>query len=375
MYKFNTILAFTLFSLSTLAQFEEVSPENQPKEEAPKCRDLRFRMAPDCNGNVYFDEDQDAIMHKKSGKPYTGSCKVCHINGLLEMYLTFQGGKPIGQDTVRYENGRIELIRSHDAEGTGKEHGQWKMYRTDGSLKWEKNYEYGAEDGESRYYYPDSSLEKIETWNQGELDGRKQEFYPDGTLKKEIMYANGEWDGKYITYFPNGMVKSEQEFKNGKKQGLSRYFYDNGNLFYEEYHENGCREGEFTRFYYEDNKKWTVENYKDNMRHGVFEEYYNNDHNVLKYKAEYKKGMLMEQHFYDEFGEETSAPEDQKGFTLKAEKDEIDLSGWPENPTPEFLEEHQFKSERDYKKARKNYIWYHKKQKKEKEKNEKKPKC
>ena len=379
MHKFKVLIAFTILASTSFAQeFKEVNPDkkNEEVDDALKCRDIRFRMVPDCNGLVYIDEDQGgAVIHQKSGKPFSGSCKVCHINGNVEMFLNFQGGFPVGADTTYYENGNIQLIRNHDPEGGGKEHGTWKMYRADGSLKWEKNYVYGAEDGESRYYHPDSSIQKIETWNMGQLDGRKQEYYPNGTLKKEIMYSGGEWNGKYITYFDNGMVESEQEYKMGKKQGLSRYYYDNGTLLMEEFHENGCREGEHTRFYPTENMKWTVENYKDNNRHGLFEEYYNNDHNTIKYRAVYRKGMLIEQHFFDEFGEETSPPEDKGTFTLKAEKDEIDLSGWPENPTDEFLEEHQFTSRKQYNKARKNYIWYHKKKKKEQEKNEPKPKC
>lgn len=363
----NKTIAILIVALTTTLSYsqelEEINPsKKKEKDNILKCRDRRFFMAPDCNGTVYFDQDQNAVMHSKSGKPYTGSCKVCHINGNLEMYLTYQDGKPLGQDTIWYENGEPQLIRSHDVEGMGKEHGTWKLYRADGSLKWEKTYVYGAEDGESRYYFPDSSLQKIETWKNGELHGKKQEFYPNNTLKKEIMYQNGEWDGKYITYFSNGLVESEQEFVKGKKEGLSRYYYENGNLFYEENHENGCREGEFRRFYPKDNRQWTVENYKDNVRHGLFEEYYDTEKNTIKYRATYKDGMLVEEHYFDEFGDETSPPEKKdKSFMTEQEKQEAE--NWPLEPTEEFLEQRKM-NRKQYDKARKKHFKNKQKQQK-----------
>lgn len=284
---------------------------NTVEPSALKCRDARFRMVSDCANIVYYDEDQDAVFHKKAGSPYSGSCKTCHINGNVEMYLTFVNGKPVGQDTIYYENGQINLIRSHDSQGLGKEDGKWLFYREDGSLKWEKNFIMGAADGEQRYYFPDSSLQRVEMWRANQLNGKKQEYWENGTLKKEIDYKNGEWDGMYKTFFENGMGESQQQYVNGKKEGPSTYWYENGQIFYTETHERGSKEGVFERFYMNGNK-WTVESYKGDKRHGNFEEYYDNDKNVLKYKAYYKKGILKEEHYYDEFGDEIVPPEKQE---------------------------------------------------------------
>ncbi|MEX1002971.1 MAG: toxin-antitoxin system YwqK family antitoxin [Crocinitomicaceae bacterium] len=316
------LTALLNLSLLGFSQFENEARSTEKTDQVAKCRDPRFRMVSDCANTVYFDEDQEAVMHRKSGKAFSGSCKVCHSNGNLEMYITYQGGKTVGQDTVWYSNGIPQLIRSHAVDGSGKEDGSWKLYRSDGSLKWEKNYVQGAPHGEFRYYYPDSSLWKIETWNMGQLDGKKQEFYPNNTLKKEIMYKNGEWNGKYITYFENGMVESEQMYENGVKEGLSKYYYEDGALFYEEYHEKGSREGEFRRFYPKEQRKWTVENYKKDKRHGLFEEYYDSEKNIIKYRATYKKGTLLEEHFYDEFGDETAPPKKPEKEEEPKEKEE-----------------------------------------------------
>lgn len=303
-------------SFSVSAQFDQLNPDQNKEEnksKAPVCRDVRYRMVPDCEGHVYNEtrningRDVDIIFHQKSGMPYTGECKVCHGNGNLWMYLKYKNGYSVGIDTVYYEDGKINLIRAHDEEGTGYEHGTWKFYREDGSLKWEKTYVYGAADGEQRYYFPDTTIQRIEVWKMNQLNGKKQEFYEGGQLKKEVDYKNGEWEGRYIVYFEDGKVNSEQIYVHGKKEGPSTYYHRNGNIFYTEMHSNGKREGEFKRFF-ENGRKWTVENYKNDLRHGHFEEYYDNEKNVLKYTAEYKKGIVGEEHFYDEFGDETGAP-------------------------------------------------------------------
>ncbi len=301
---------FLIISTLGFSQLPETITENsetKPAVEALHCRDARFRMVSECGNTVYYDEDQDAVFHKRAGKPYSGSCMTCFTNGNLEMYLTFVNGKPVGQDTIYYQNGGINLVRSHDAEGLGKEDGTWKFYRSDGSLKWEKNYVMGMADGEHRYYFPDSTLQKIEVWKNNELNGKKQEFYQDGTLKKEVDYKNGQWDGIYKTFFRDGKAESQQEYVNGKKEGLSTYFYENGNIFYTENHENGQLEGECERFY-ADGTKWTIETYKNGKRHGLFEEYYNNDKNVIKYRATYKKDQVVKESYFDEFGEEVAPP-------------------------------------------------------------------
>ena len=304
-----TLLAGILFLASTtFAQDEEI----KTKSAAPQCRDLA--MVPDCSGYVYSDfrniegREVEIIFHAKSGKTFTGDCKVCYNNGMLKMHVNYANGYLIGKDTVYHENGTINLITSHDLLGYGKEDGVWKFYRPDGSLKWEKTYEMGMAQGEQRYYYPDSTLFKIEIYKNNQLHGKKQEYYRNQSLKKEIEYKHGQWDGKYITYFEDGKVESEQQYIRGRKDGPSAYYYKNGFLFYTENHENGSKEGTFKRMY-GTGKMWTLENYKNNLRNGEFEEYYNNEKNTVKYEATYKKGVLVSEMYYDEFGGEVMSPE------------------------------------------------------------------
>ncbi|MCG8577497.1 MAG: toxin-antitoxin system YwqK family antitoxin [Flavobacteriales bacterium] len=310
-------ISFILFTSLLYAQFDGPLTESQPekkKNAAPVCRAPQYRMIADCDGTVYSEKinvngrEEDIVFHSRSGKPYTGQCKVCHNNGNLWMFLSYNNGRSKGIDTVWYENGNINLIRAHDTTGLGTEHGMWKFYRENGSLKWEKNYVNGMADGEQRHYFEDSTLHKIEVWKMDQLNGKKQEFYRGGQLKKEVNYKNGKWNGTYITYFEDGKVESEQVYSNDKKEGPSTYYYESGNISYTENHVNGKKEGTFKKMY-RSGKKFTIENYKNDMRHGEFEEFYDNEKNTIKYTAIYKKGVVQEEHYFDEFEDEILPPE------------------------------------------------------------------
>ncbi len=296
------ILTAFLLSLISIG-FSQPDPNAKPEPKVIKCTDARFTRVKDCAEMVYFDEDQNAVFHQKSGKPFTGYCKSCFFNDNLEMYLQFVDGRAEGKDTIYYENGSINLIRSHYL---GKEDGTWLFYNEDGTIKWEKNYFAGAPEGKHVYYYPDGNIYKIETWKAGALNGIKKEFFEGkngnaGKLKKEIGYKNGNFDGVYKTYFENGQIAIEQIFKEGQKDGLSSYYYDDGKLLYTENYKNGKKEGQVKRLYQNGNT-WIIERYKKGEKSGVWEEYY--EDGTLKYEAKWDKNKLVEEHFYNENGDE-----------------------------------------------------------------------
>ena len=302
------------FSSYTQSLGEINSDAKKEDNKGILCINEELRMVPDCNGFVYEEtlkiegKDEVVVYHSKSGKPFSGECKVCYDNMQLKMKIEYSNGRLIGQDTVYYQNGNVQFIYSHDNLGYGKEDGAQIYYREDGSLKWEKNYVMGMADGEFRYYFADTSIFKIERYKNNQLHGKKQEFYSNGALKKEIDYKNGMWNGTYITYFSDGKVESEQQFVNDEKDGPSTYYYATGDLFYSENHEKGSKEGAFKRMY-ATGRMWTKESYKNDLRDGEFEEYYDNEKNTIKYRATYKKGNLLSETYYDELGGETMPPE------------------------------------------------------------------
>ena len=297
---FFPLLTLFFFAISAFSQ--EGVPK-RPEKPTLKCTDARFERVRNCADMVYFDEDQKVVFHQKSGKPFTGYCKSCFFNDNLEMYLHFVNGRAEGQDTIYYKEGNVNLIRSHYQ---GKEDGTWFFYNKDNSLKWEKSYYGGLAEGKHTYYFPDGNIHKIETWQAGQLTGIKKEFFKGknnepGKIKKEISYKNGAFDGLYKTYFESGEVAIEQFFKNGKKDGLCSYYYDSGKLFYTENYKEGVREGQIKRLF-ENGNTWIIERYKKGLKHGLWEEYY--EDGTLKYEGKWEKNELIEEHFYNENGDE-----------------------------------------------------------------------
>ena len=58
----------------------------------------------DCNGNLEFDQETNTVIKTSMdntnlmgvGKPFTGTCESCHMNGVLERRVTFIDGKEHG---------------------------------------------------------------------------------------------------------------------------------------------------------------------------------------------------------------------------------------------------------------------------------------
>lgn len=313
---FITILTLLVSSTALLSQEGEME---RPKTPIVKCTDSRFQRVRDCADIVSFDEDQNVVFHQKSGKPFTGFCKSCFFNENIEMYLQFVNGRAEGQDTIYYEEGNINLIRSHYQ---GKEDGTWIFYNKDGTIKWEKSYYAGLAEGKHIFYYPDGNIFKIETWQAGQLTGIKKEFFKGengqpGKIKKEIGYKNGSFHGLYRTYFKSGEIAIEQLFKDGEKDGQSSYYYDDGKLFYTENYKNGVREGQIKRLYQNGNT-WIIERYKKGEKHGTWEEYY--EDGTIKYEGDWEKNKLLDEHFYNENGDEMRKADEKEEETEEKSK-------------------------------------------------------
>ena len=106
--------------------------------------------------------------------------------------------------------------------------------------------------------------------------------------------------------FHTTSVSSVQEDAVAYKDCLSKYYYYDCKLFYTESYDNGKRNGEIKRLYKNGNT-WTIERYKKGVKSGTWEEYY--AEGMVKYEGVYKKGVLKEEHYYNEDGDEMASPE------------------------------------------------------------------
>lgn len=262
----------------------------------------------DCNERLEYDQDADIVyMNNRdmvnagmAGKPFTGTCETCHMNGVLERRISFVNGKENGVDTTYYKTGCPQVIRSHM---NGQEHGQWLyLYDSTEYVAWEMNYMLGNKHGKHIFFTKEGDTTRWENYNNGLLDGVKRTYYPKSKIKSEVAYKNGVLDGAFKIYNYEGVVIEELNYKDGKKNEVCKYFYDDGKPLKIENWTMGVKDGEFKMFYYQGTVQ-VAESYKKGMKEGWFMEYYPDG--LTKRKALYKKDELLEEHRYDEQGRET----------------------------------------------------------------------
>lgn len=307
--------------------YEKVNEQRKKGIDSWECGKLAGVV--DCNEEIEYSHESDLFLKKAkdnvnragAGKPFTGTCESCYMSGLLERRISFVDGRENGVDTTYYENGCIQAIRSHIQ---GAESGTWKyFYDSTQVLAWEMNYYLGEKDGRQIYYKPNGDTTKLDTYKAGILNGVRKQYFKGSKPYKEISYLNGLLDGTSKIYNNLGTVIEETNYKANNKHGVQKYFYEDGVLLRTENWENGIKSGEFKMFYYQGHVQ-TLETYnKKGQKEGKFEEYYPDQ--KPKRLAVYAKDILIEEHRFDEHGNETysfGAP-----TTSDAEDDQIKKKG------------------------------------------------
>lgn len=279
----------------------------------------------DCNEELELDQDRD-IFSKKAvstgnlsgvGKPFTGACETCFVNGNLERRIYFTNGKENGQDTTYYENGCIQVIRSHMQ---GSDHGTWTyFYDSTQRIAWENNFQIGEKHGKQVYIKANGDTTRLEHFKMGVLDGIKKDYFKGNILYKEVNYKDGVLQGKFTIYNKEGVKLEESNYNLNKKHGVQKFYYDDGVLLRTENWENGVKNGEFKMFYYQGFIQ-SVESYTKGVKTGKWEDFYY-DQRIKRIQIFDNKGVLIEEHQFDEVGNETYT----FGGKTMSEKEDDDL--------------------------------------------------
>lgn len=315
----KSILIFTFLSLSVLgvSQITNVKekkkcyekydangkliPKSQQRYSEWECGKLAGVV--DCNEKLRYDEGTGIMYSGNFGKPFTGTCETCYMNGKIHHRVSFVDGKENGIDTTYYESGCPQVIRNHIR---GVENGQWiYYYDSTNYIAWEMNYQLGKKHGKHIFFEADGDTIRWENYKNGLLDGIKRTYYDGSKIKNEISYKDGKFDGHFKVYNPDGVIIQDVNYVDGKKHEEAKYYYDDGTLLRTENWDMGVKNGEFKVFYYQGNLQST-ETYKKGQKIGWFIDYYPNS--IVKQKILYdKKGNRIEEHRYDEHGRETYA--------------------------------------------------------------------
>lgn len=187
----------------------------------------------------------------------------------------------------------------------------------------------------SGIYDPDNGT-KIDYWNgeseviktvynlkNGKLVGILKSFHENGVLKMQGFYKNGMANGKFIEYDKEENKIAEYYMLNDKTNGLTIIFNENKKTIEKEY-EKGFLNGIYKEYYYDDkdnlkmkvtgnyknDKKdgtWyttimnandidtvQIRNYKNDLKHGRFEEFLNSDTiEISNYFNDLKEGSYV----------------------------------------------------------------------------------
>jgi len=278
----------------------------------------------DCNEKLESDPGTNRVLHSKTGQAFNGRCETCHMNGIRERVVLFTNGKVNGFDTTIYESGCVQVVRNHI---DGIENGKWTYYNDSSGLEaWTINYFNGEKNGLSIFYSHymvgtdkleykvgnttishtyglyDSDTLRVEYYKMGKLDGKKTEYFPGSKVEKEVSYKEGLLHGPFIIYNKEGVVLQDLNHSEGKKDGVCQYYYEDGTLLKVENWSNGIKSGEFKTFYIQGFIQSKESYNKKGQRHGDFEERFPDD--KVKRTAVYKKDELIEEHVFDEYGNE-----------------------------------------------------------------------
>ncbi len=320
--KFFILILFSfLWMPETMAQFEDGIPKKDScyfvtDANGNRVKSRRYaewqcgKLAGviDCNERLDYDQDADIVYLNNNdmtnaqgaGKPFTGTCETCHMNGVLARRITFVNGKTNGIDTTYYASSCPQVVRSFIQ---GKESGQWLyFYDSTEYLAWEMNYYLGEKHGKHIFFTKDGDTTKWENYTNGVLDGIKRTYYPGSKIKREVNYKMGNFEGPFKIYNRDGVVIEELNYKANKKNEECRYYYDDGKPLKIEHWKMGVKNGEFKVFFYQGHVQ-SVENYEKGKLEGWAIVYYPDS--KIKSKALYEKGVLIEEHRYDEHGRET----------------------------------------------------------------------
>ncbi len=257
----------------------------------------------DCRNQVSFDPESSIYFVKNNfGMTYSGTCIVCHRNGVLQEEITILDGKRDGADTSYYPSGCPQSVQSFVL---GKLHGKSVVfYDSTNRISKEITHYNNVVDGPYILFEnnKNSDTTYMENYAMGKLDGAKVEYFEKSQRYKAVHYKNGNLHGSHITYSNSGKPLTEYEYSNGLKHGEWTIYYENNQIARRENWNEGMKNGTFFNV---NRYKDTIDfsSFKNDLKHGFFMR--KNNSKDTSYFQVYYKDELLYSYSKNEFGEKT----------------------------------------------------------------------
>lgn len=183
--------------------------------------------------------------------------------------------------------------------------------------------------GNCRLYYKKSKLMISQDFNQGIPNGPYEEYFPGGGKAISCSYKDGMLNGTCVHYGRKGSPIFEGKFEAYTQEEIATIFQSGKPTVAPSHDLTGTFASIFSTYqlllesaqaklngrylyYFEDGKKEAVLEYKNSVRHGIWELW--NWSGQLTNKVEFKEGVLV--YVYDDNG---------KKYTIEAYKELLDL--------------------------------------------------
>ena len=119
---------------------------------------------------------------------FSGWAKRNHSNGQLESLTMYKDGKWDGPCVFWFENG-LKMYQGNYLNG--REHGEWRFWRMDGTNSQVQTFDNGEKDGPYVWWHPNGKKGVEGTFKRGARDGLWIFYNEQGEQNKFISYDMG----------------------------------------------------------------------------------------------------------------------------------------------------------------------------------------
>lgn len=136
---------------------------------------------------------------------------------------------------------------------------------------------FDGKDGVKTVYFPNSEIvQQVVEYKDGKRIGELKEYYRNGKLKVRQYYKDDRLNDSAFFYHENGNIKYFQYLKDSKKEGTWKKYNEQGKVYEEISFKNDYLDGYTTTYTYRTGHVIQRLHYKDGMKEGKQELFYNN---------------------------------------------------------------------------------------------------
>lgn len=189
----------------------------------------------------------------------------------------------------------------NQTDAKGLKQGIWKKYYPSGKLMYQGNFKDNKPTGEMRRYYDSGVIKALFLYNEKGDYSSATLYYEDGTPASKGYYSNSERDSiwEFYSYYSK-KLKSKERYVKGKREGFAYQYFDHGGIAEKIMWKNNMKHGIWEQ-YFEDGTLRLKSNYTASKLNGDFVVYQGRN-NILvkgKYKDNLPEGLWT---FYNENG-------------------------------------------------------------------------